>query len=151
MSIDGGFTSRSRIFHSHGDVTITCEGLQNLGLCSSLRAFWAESYFIEAHLRWHGTSVFPVSPEGPTHLLPLSTRKGMLRIYSNLDPHVSPFSRLIRHARGCYKVKVFTNNRILRVTVWIVSLFWSTRAIFQQSGCCHPVTMVTGLQNHTYA
>jgi hypothetical protein len=33
------FTSRSRIFHLHEDVTITGEGLQNLGLCSALRAF----------------------------------------------------------------------------------------------------------------
>jgi hypothetical protein len=34
------FTSRSRIFHlyEYGDVTITGEGLQNLGLCSALRA-----------------------------------------------------------------------------------------------------------------
>jgi hypothetical protein len=28
------FTSRSRIFHSYGDITIAHEGLQNLGLCS---------------------------------------------------------------------------------------------------------------------
>ena len=32
------FTSRSRIFHLCGDVTITGEGLQNLGLCSALQA-----------------------------------------------------------------------------------------------------------------
>jgi hypothetical protein len=37
-----GFTSRSRIFHLYGNVTIAGEGLQNLGLCSALRAFdWA--------------------------------------------------------------------------------------------------------------
>jgi hypothetical protein len=34
-----GFTSRSRIFHLYGDVTIAGEGLQNLSLCSALRAF----------------------------------------------------------------------------------------------------------------
>jgi hypothetical protein len=34
-----GLTSRSRIFHLYGDVTIAGEGLQNLGLCSALRAF----------------------------------------------------------------------------------------------------------------
>jgi hypothetical protein len=34
-----GFTSRSRIFHLYGDVTIAGEGPQNLGLCSALRAF----------------------------------------------------------------------------------------------------------------
>jgi hypothetical protein len=33
------FTSRSRHFHLDGDVTIVGEGLQNLGLCSALRAF----------------------------------------------------------------------------------------------------------------
>jgi hypothetical protein len=34
-----GFTSYSRIFHVLGDVTITGEGLQNLGLKLALRAF----------------------------------------------------------------------------------------------------------------
>jgi hypothetical protein len=33
------FMSCSRIVHLFGDVTITGEGLQNLGLCSALRAF----------------------------------------------------------------------------------------------------------------
>jgi hypothetical protein len=33
------FTSRSRIFHLHGDATIAGERLQNLGLCSALSAF----------------------------------------------------------------------------------------------------------------
>jgi hypothetical protein len=41
-----GFTSRSRIFHLYGDVTITGEGLQNLGLCSALRAFEQGGIFI---------------------------------------------------------------------------------------------------------
>ena len=40
------------------NVTITGEGLQNLGLCSALRAF---------DLLWHGASVFPVSSEWPPH------------------------------------------------------------------------------------
>jgi hypothetical protein len=57
------FTSRSTIFHLYGDVTITGEGLQNLGLCSALRAFEQGGIFIV----WHGTSVFPVSSEGPPH------------------------------------------------------------------------------------
>jgi hypothetical protein len=34
-----GFMPSSRIFHLYGDVTIAGEGLQNLGLCSALRAF----------------------------------------------------------------------------------------------------------------
>jgi hypothetical protein len=45
-----GFTFRSRIFHLHGDVTITGVGLQNLGLCSALRAFEHGGIFIVPHL-----------------------------------------------------------------------------------------------------
>jgi hypothetical protein len=63
------FTSRSRIFHLYGDVTIAGEGLQNLGLCSALRAFEQGGIFIVPHLLWHGASVFPVSSEGPPHLV----------------------------------------------------------------------------------
>jgi hypothetical protein len=59
------FTSRSRIFHLH--VTIAGEGLQNVGLCSALTAFKQGGIFIELHLLWHGTSVFPVPSEGPSH------------------------------------------------------------------------------------
>jgi hypothetical protein len=64
-----GFTSRSRIFHLYGYVTIAGEGLQNLGLCSALRAIEQGGIFIVPHLLWHGTSVFPVSSEGPPHLV----------------------------------------------------------------------------------
>jgi hypothetical protein len=59
------FTSHSRIFHLYGDVTIAGEGLQNLGLCSALRAFEQRGIFIVPHLLWHGISAFPVSSEGP--------------------------------------------------------------------------------------
>jgi hypothetical protein len=62
-----GFTFCSRIFHLHGDVTIVCEGLQILGLCSALRAFEQGGIIIAPHLLWHGTSVFPVSSEEPPH------------------------------------------------------------------------------------
>jgi hypothetical protein len=44
-----GFTSRSRIFHLYGDDTIADEGLQNLGLCSALRAFEQGGIFIVPH------------------------------------------------------------------------------------------------------
>jgi hypothetical protein len=63
------FTSRSRIFHLYGDVTNAGEGLQNLGLCSALRAFEQGGIFIVPHLLRHGTSVFPVSSEGPPHFV----------------------------------------------------------------------------------
>ena len=105
------FTSRPRIFHLYGDVTITGEGLQNLGLCSALRAFKQGGIFIVPHLLWHGASVFPVSSEGPPHSVafydalgdvedlfypgssqvpyqsPFTTHKEMWRTYSNPDPH----------------------------------------------------------------
>jgi hypothetical protein len=40
-----------------------------IGLCSALRAFEQGVVFIVPHLLWHGTSVFPVSSEKPTHLV----------------------------------------------------------------------------------
>jgi hypothetical protein len=61
------FMSRSRIFHLYEDVTIAGEGLQNLVLCSTLRAFEQGRIFIVPHLLWHVTSVFPVSSEGLPH------------------------------------------------------------------------------------
>jgi hypothetical protein len=64
-----GFTSRSRIFHLYGDVTIAGEGLQNLGLWSALRTFEQGRIFIVPHLMWHGASFFPVSSEGLPHLV----------------------------------------------------------------------------------
>jgi hypothetical protein len=73
---DYRFTSRSRML-SYLETT-TSEGLQNLGLCSTLRAFEQGGIFIVPYLLWHGASVFPVSPEGPP-----------------------PFSCLLRHTRGC--------------------------------------------------
>jgi hypothetical protein len=58
-----GFTPRSRIFDLYGDVTTAGEGLQNLGLCSALRAFEQGTIFIMPHLLWHGTSVFRSHPK----------------------------------------------------------------------------------------
>jgi hypothetical protein len=51
-----------KIEHALGDVTIDGEGLQNLGLCSALRAFEQGVLFIVPH-----GSVFPVSSEGSPH------------------------------------------------------------------------------------
>jgi hypothetical protein len=61
------FTSHSRIFHLHGDVTTNSEGLQNLGICLVLRAFEQGGIFIVPHLLWYGASIFQVSSEGPPH------------------------------------------------------------------------------------
>jgi hypothetical protein len=44
------FTSRSRIVHSDGDITIAGEGLQILGLSSALRAFDQGGIFIVPHV-----------------------------------------------------------------------------------------------------
>jgi hypothetical protein len=45
-----GFMTRSKIFLLYGDVTIAGEGLQNLGLCSVLRAFEQGGIFTVPHL-----------------------------------------------------------------------------------------------------
>jgi hypothetical protein len=71
------FTSCSRIFHLYGDVTIAGEGLQNLGLCSALRAFEQGGIFIVTHLCDTGPRFF-----------------GLIR-------RNAPFSHLLRHMRGC--------------------------------------------------
>jgi hypothetical protein len=42
------------MFHLYGDVTIAGEGLNNLGLCSELRAFEQGGIFIVRHILWHG-------------------------------------------------------------------------------------------------
>jgi hypothetical protein len=63
--------------YEYEDVTITSEGLQNLGLhawCS--RPFEQEGIFIVPHLLWHGTSVFPVSSEGLPHSVALRHTRG---------------------------------------------------------------------------
>ena len=124
------FTSRSRIFHLYGDVTITGEGLQNLGLCSALRAFEQGGIFIVPHLLWHRASVFPVSSEGPPHSVFFYDTLGMWRIYSTPDPHRSPISRLLRHTRGCGGPIL---TRILTGSIPILIIrcaFWS--GVFKQ-------------------
>jgi hypothetical protein len=85
------FTSRSRIFHSYGDGTITSEGLQNLGLrvCSALRAFEQGGIFVVPHLLWHGTSFFRSHSNDCPIKSPLTTHKEMWGIYFNPDFHGS--------------------------------------------------------------
>jgi hypothetical protein len=56
-------------YFTYGDVTIAGEWLQNLGLCSALRAFEKGGVFIVPHPLRHGTSVFPVLSEGSPHLV----------------------------------------------------------------------------------
>jgi hypothetical protein len=66
------FTSHSRILHLYGDAC-----------CDT----WPR--FFRSH------------PKDCPIQSPLTTHKGVWRTYSNLDPHGSPFSRLLRHTRGC--------------------------------------------------
>jgi hypothetical protein len=75
-----GFTSHSRmsrwrIFHLYGDVTIAGEGLQNLGLYSGL---------------WAGRDLYRATPAVTRDLG-----------FSSLIRRTAPFSRLLRHTRGC--------------------------------------------------
>jgi hypothetical protein len=73
-----GFTSPSRICHLYGDVTFAGEGLQNLGLCSALRAFEQGGIFIVPHLLRNRASIFPASSEGPPHsVASYDTREGV--------------------------------------------------------------------------
>ena len=96
------FTSRSRIFYLYGDVTITGEGLQNLGLCSALRAFEQGGIYIVPHLLWHGAPwFFRFDPKNRPIQSPFTTREGMWRIYSTPDLHRSPISRFLRYTRRC--------------------------------------------------
>jgi hypothetical protein len=81
------FTSRSRIFHLYGDVTIADEGLPNLGLCSALSAFEQRGIFIVPQLLSHGISVFRSHPKDRPIQSPFTTHEGMWRVYSNPDPH----------------------------------------------------------------
>jgi hypothetical protein len=47
--IDELYIACSRIFHIYEDITITGEGLKNLGLCSAIRAFEQGGIFIVPH------------------------------------------------------------------------------------------------------
>jgi hypothetical protein len=89
------------IFQLYGDITITSEGLQNLGYARFSGPLSREGSlschiccdtgprFFRSHLKDR-----PIQP-------PLSTHKGIWRIYSHQDPHGYHFSRLLRHTRGC--------------------------------------------------
>jgi hypothetical protein len=67
------------MFHLYGGVIIIGEqGLQNLGLCSALRASEQGGIFIVPHLLWQGASDFPVSSEGPPQSIASYDRQAML-------------------------------------------------------------------------
>jgi hypothetical protein len=68
--------SRSRIFHIHVDVTITGERIKKIRPMLGVQSFEQEGVFIVPHLLRHGTSVFPVSSEGPPHSVAFYDTKG---------------------------------------------------------------------------
>jgi hypothetical protein len=68
-------------FSLYEDVTITDEWLQYLRLCLALRAIEQGGIFIVPRLLGHGTSVFPLSSEGPIQS-PRTTHMGKQRTYS---------------------------------------------------------------------
>jgi hypothetical protein len=75
------------MFQLYGDVTIAGEGVQNLGLCSALRALKKGRDLYRAELLWQGTSVFPVPSELALHsVASYDTHGDMQRTYSNPDP-----------------------------------------------------------------
>jgi hypothetical protein len=103
------FTSRSRIFHLYGDVTITGEGLQNLGLCSALKAFKKRGIFIVPHLLRHGASIFPVS-----------------------------FICLLRHTRGCGEpilTRIFATHK--GMIDWLFTVLRPAQEYFTLYGDVH--------------
>jgi hypothetical protein len=89
----------------------------NLGLCSVLRAFEQGGIFIVPHLLWHGTSFFPVSSEGPPHLVAsYDTRRGcegsiLTRILMGNSWH--------RCCVGCLSCPDFTARK------WTVDCIWN--------------------------
>jgi hypothetical protein len=86
------FTSRSRIFHLYGDVTITSEGLQNLGLWTALRAFEQGRIFMVTQ----GLSFSNlIQRTASFSCLLRHTHKGMWRIYFNLNSHGSKKVKLL--------------------------------------------------------
>jgi hypothetical protein len=110
-------TSRTRIFHLYGDLTITGEGLQNLGLYSAPLSR-------EGALSCHtccdtGLSFFRCHSNDRPIPSPFMTHKGMWRTYSNLD------------LQGWYMYKTdqishdFLNVKLIRYQ------FWCTRCAFR--------------------
>jgi hypothetical protein len=74
-----GFTPRS----IHVIVHLTGEGLQSLGICSTLGAFEQGRIFIVPHLLW----LFRSYPKDRPIQSPLTTHQGVWKIYSNPNPH----------------------------------------------------------------
>jgi hypothetical protein len=68
-------------------LTIAGEGLQNIGLCSALRAFEQEGYLSCHTCCDTGPRFFRSHPKDRPIQSSLTTHEGMWKIYSNPDPH----------------------------------------------------------------
>jgi hypothetical protein len=75
------YSHMSNFFSYLVAVTIVGDRSANLGLCSALRAFEQGRIFIMPHLLWHGTSVYMVSSERPTHM----SHSGIRTLYTRIE------------------------------------------------------------------
>ena len=70
-----GLSSRSRIFHSYGDVSITDEGLPILTYARHSWSLSSEDYLsCHTYILWHGASVYNGHIQGPVTLTPIFER-----------------------------------------------------------------------------
>jgi hypothetical protein len=113
------FTSRSRIFHLYGDITIAREELQHLGLCLALRVFEQGGIFIVPHLLWHGTSVFLVSSEWLPHLVASYHKQ------RDVDD-LYPGSSQNRNNKRVLMAQLYRDLNVLMVLSVYFCLFWSS-------------------------
>jgi hypothetical protein len=103
------------------------KGLQNLRICSVLRSFKQGLFFSCYTCCDKGPRVFRFHLRNPLMQSPWTTHKGMWGIYSNLDSHESPFSRLLRHRRWCGGP--ILTSRVPNVFISkkkIISMIWSS-------------------------
>jgi hypothetical protein len=112
------------MFDLYGEVTNYGEGLQNLGLCSALRAFEQGGIFIVPHLLWQGPRFFRSHPKDRPIKSPLTT----YRIYFNPSSH-----RITDRYGGWHNLSDYSNQielisrstKSLKVHPWVP--LWSLR------------------------
>ena len=68
------FSSHSRIFHSHGHVTIALWRPANIDLCSAFMAIEQWGFSNVPHLLWHGASVYNSHLQWPVPVTPIAQR-----------------------------------------------------------------------------
>ena len=100
------FSSHLRIFHSYGDFTNACWGLQIL---TYARHSWS---FCVSHLQWHGTSVYNGHLRGPVTLTLVAER---LAIESS---HILRL-RLMSPAAGIRTPKYWLRSALNWVTTYV--------------------------------